>query len=88
MPSKSDVHSLASDVPPASSTVENSININSPKTTIQNVTIYDIGGRTVYEVNSTEALNVQIDASTLEAAMYFVKVSTTEGFIIKQIIKQ
>jgi uncharacterized Ntn-hydrolase superfamily protein len=68
--------------------VKNSININSPKITIENVTVYDMGGRVIYEVNPLEALNVQIDTFNLEAAMYFVKISTTEGFIIKQVIKQ
>jgi uncharacterized Ntn-hydrolase superfamily protein len=67
--------------------VRNSIHINSSNTTIQNVKIHDIGGRIIYEVDSKEAQNVQIDTSALEAAMYFVKVSTINGFIIKQISK-
>jgi hypothetical protein len=67
--------------------VKSSIHINSPKTLIQNVTIYDMGGRIVSEIDSSESQYVQLDASALEAAMYFVKISTADGFIIKQVIK-
>ena len=66
----------------------NTISINSPKETIQNVTLYDINGRIVSKVASKNALNVQIDTSILEGAMYFVKITTTNGFIIRHIIKR
>jgi hypothetical protein len=66
----------------------NTISINAPKETIQNVTLYDINGRIVSKVASKNALNVQIDTSILEDAMYFVKITTTNGFIIRHVIKR
>ena len=52
---------------------------------INNVVIYDVYGRQQTTVNGQQSLS--IDLSKLNAGIYFIKINTEEGNIVKRIIK-
>ncbi len=56
---------------------------------IQEISIYDIYGRmtTVYDLQSTDIVN-SIDIADLEAGIYFVKLVTNEGEVVKRFVKK
>ncbi len=64
------------------------INIASPQLVLTGIAIYDIAGREVRRIAIEDQNDYQIDISTLETSMYFVKIQTQNGSITKQIIKQ
>jgi len=67
--------------------VQNTLNISSPGTTVTAVSIYDLRGRIVSE-NQNADLDIQIDVSTLNASIYFVRIATENGAVVKRFIKQ
>jgi hypothetical protein len=70
------------------SPTNNILNIISPRSAITSIKIYDVAGRvTGYKTFSSKE-NYQVDLSTLEAALYFVKITTENGTITKRVVKQ
>lgn len=67
--------------------IQDVLHIDSPRTTIQQVRIYDIRGRVVSDT-TMNSQNSQIDVSALKAAVYFVEISTESGTTVKRIIKR
>ncbi|MEH6765256.1 MAG: M4 family metallopeptidase [Aequorivita antarctica] len=63
------------------------VTIVSPKTTINSVEVFDIRGRRLMAVDYNNA-QYSIDLSSLQSATYFVKINTTEGSLIKRVVKQ
>lgn len=63
------------------------LNVVSPETIVKKITIYDLRGSVISELD-LNTQNYQIDISNLAAAMYFVEISTEEGAIVKKIMKQ
>jgi hypothetical protein len=79
--------------------LENSINIHPNPTTgeltidngqltIENIEIFDIYGRKLSSLTSHPAPRTSLNISHLPAGMYFVKISTDEGMVVKKVIKQ
>lgn len=66
---------------------ENIINIVSPSSLIDSVDIYDLRGRTVNRKMFSSEEDYYLDLSGLESAVYFVKISTSNGTITKRIVK-
>lgn len=64
------------------------LNIVSPEAKIISIEIYDVSGRTLKNMDLSTSTHYEIDFSTLQSAVYFVKISTDMGLITKQIIKQ
>ncbi len=64
------------------------LNIIASQNPINNVTVFDVQGRIIREIKVNQLANYQIDLSTLQNAIYFVKVDTANGTITKKIIKQ
>ncbi|MBR0324108.1 MAG: T9SS type A sorting domain-containing protein [Bacteroidales bacterium] len=56
-------------------------------TEIEEVVVYDIYGRHQVTETASHQGNLAIDVSNLKAGIYFVKINTEEGNIVKQIIK-
>src|SRR5690606_23822341 len=66
--------------------VKDVLNIsNSNGAEINSLTIVDINGRTVKQINSNIS---QINISDLNAGVYFVNINSTEGNLTKKIVKQ
>lgn len=63
------------------------INIVSPKAAIENVTVYDMMGRTVLEQAGANQNHVQIDLSSVNSALYFVEINTAQGVITQRVVK-
>ena len=55
---------------------------------IEDVVVYDVFGRQQDSKTTRQQDNVTIDVSKLDAGVYFVKMRTTEGEIVKRIIKR
>ena len=66
----------------------NLLNIASPEAKISTLEIYDISGRKLMNLDLSANTHYQVDVSTLQSAVYFVKISTDMGSVTKQIIKQ
>jgi hypothetical protein len=59
------------------------------ETEVEEVVVYDVYGRVQNLRNSeTQKLRNSIDLSDLKAGIYFVKINTNEGNIVKRFIKQ
>lgn len=67
---------------------EGIITISSPHTVIHDVEVYDIRGRRVVEVLSSEDNQYTLNLASLETTIYFVKVHTEAGTTTKKIIKK
>ncbi len=65
----------------------NVLNIASPRTDINKVEVYDVRGRMVSSSEYNFSKTVQFDLSQLDAAMYFVTISTESGSITKKVVK-
>jgi hypothetical protein len=53
-----------------------------------NIEIYDIYGRVQnLRISESQNLRISIDVANLKSGIYFVKVNTDEGNIVKRIIK-
>ena len=63
------------------------ITINSPKTEVNSVTVFDIRGRKLLEKQFTDN-EYRLNISALQSATYFLKIATSEGTFTKRIIKQ
>ncbi|MBO5958410.1 MAG: T9SS type A sorting domain-containing protein [Bacteroidales bacterium] len=55
---------------------------------IEDVVVYDVFGRQQDNRTTRQQDNVTIDVSKLDAGVYFVKMRTTEGEIVKRIVKR
>ena len=64
------------------------INIVSPQSAIQQVTVYDMMGRVVLQLDGANQNNVQLDLSSVNSALYFVEISTENATMTKRIIKK
>ncbi|MDC7999667.1 T9SS type A sorting domain-containing protein [Aequorivita todarodis] len=64
------------------------LNIISPEAKVSTLEIFDVSGRSLKRVDLSSNTYYQIDLSSLQSAVYFVKISTDMGAITKQIIKQ
>ena len=64
------------------------LNVVSPQAEIEQVTVYDMMGRVVLEVTASNERNVQLDLSSMNSALYFIEISTTQGVITKRVIKK
>ncbi|RFN59839.1 S8 family serine peptidase [Marixanthomonas ophiurae] len=64
------------------------INVISPKATIQSIIMTDIRGRKVMIEQASNQNEIQVGVSSLDSAVYFMTVSTTEGTITKRVVKK
>ena len=65
------------------------VNIISPSLAIDQITIFDIHGRTVKQFSSHGIQDrYQFDLSALTSAIYFVQISTPKGVLIRRISKK
>lgn len=64
------------------------LNVLSPEAKISTLEIFDISGRRLQSLDLSASSHYQVDVSTLQSAVYFVKINTDMGSITKQIIKQ
>ena len=67
---------------------EGIITISSPHTVIHSVEVYDISGRSVVEILSSEDNQYTLNLASLGTTIYFVKVNTEAGTTTKKIIKK
>ncbi len=62
--------------------------INAPQLEITNVTITDVQGRVIHQIQGNSSSLLSLDMSNLKAAVYFVTIKTTQGSLVKQFIKK
>lgn len=68
--------------------IQDILTIDSPRTAIQQVKIYDIKGSLVSQ-KTINSQNIQLNVSTLKSAVYFVEISTESGATtVKRIVKR
>ncbi len=67
---------------------QNILNVVSPHSDITGVMVYDVRGRKITNVEIDHQGAYQIDMTSFESAMYFVKIITENGSVIKRIIKE
>ncbi|MGV6828624.1 MAG: M36 family metallopeptidase [Flavobacteriales bacterium] len=63
------------------------LNIYSPNVVMDKIEIIDLQGRVIYS-EIIETTNIEINLNNLDAAMYFIKINTSKGNLMKQIIKK
>ncbi len=66
----------------------NLLNIVSPEAKVSALEIFDVSGRRLMNIDLSTNTHYQVDVTTLQSAVYFVKISTDMGSVTKQIIKQ
>ncbi len=64
------------------------ININSPKSSIKEVTVTDIQGRIISTIKAYDKNNLVVDVSHLNTAVYFITIKTELGIKVEQMIKK
>ena len=64
-----------------------SLTVISPSVIIDTIEIIDIQGRMIYSEN-LNTKNATLDITSLDAAMYFIKIYTPQGNSIKRIVKK
>ncbi|MEL6812915.1 MAG: T9SS type A sorting domain-containing protein, partial [Bacteroidota bacterium] len=64
------------------------LNIVSPQEPITRIEVYDVRGRKVRAIDYNRLKAVQIDISTLDNSMYFLKINTLRENITKRVIKK
>jgi hypothetical protein len=56
---------------------------------VKNIEVFDINGRKLYPHSTFNSqLSTQIDVSHLSAGIYFVKISTENGDVVKKVVKE
>ena len=68
--------------------VKDGIHITSVNIPIERVTVYDIQGRQIQTIGNINRNTHKIDMTSLASAVYFVKIFTAQGAILKQVIKE
>lgn len=66
------------------------VEIKSKNAQIQNIEIYDIYGKKLNNITTNKAKQsnkLKLDISSLQKGIYFIKIQTTQGNIVKKIIK-
>jgi PKD repeat protein len=61
---------------------------NNAKDVINNISIFDISGREIYQETIKKEENIQIDVSSYKQGVYFIKILLDNNLIVKQIIVQ
>ena len=64
------------------------ITIVSPQTIVTSAKVFDIRGRIISEVDFSNQGSYQIDLSAMEAAIYFIDITTESGTVNKRVIKK
>jgi len=67
---------------------EGTLNILSPAQPINSIQVYDMRGRILKSVQVSSQGNYTIDISELEAAVYFITITTDSGSVTKRILKK
>ena len=64
------------------------LRINSGGIMIQNLEFIDVQGRVVYSEEQNSSNSFSIDISSMQSALYFVKLYTSEGVALRRILKK
>ncbi|NHN26818.1 T9SS type A sorting domain-containing protein [Flavobacterium jejuense] len=67
--------------------VNNIISINSDNLIFDSVSLTDINGRIIKEMDTNSVMNYSFNVSDLNSGIYFLKIKTSEGVLDKKIIK-
>ena len=64
------------------------LTIQSPLSVIRSVSVKDVQGRTITQMDVIEGLSYTIDISEMSSAVYFIGIETEAGTITKRVIKK
>ena len=64
------------------------LTVNSPTADIHQIEVIDVQGRVVSLKQYNNSNQYLVDLSSLGTAMYFVKIYTSEGTLIKRVIRK
>ncbi|WP_460189750.1 T9SS type A sorting domain-containing protein [Urechidicola sp. KH5] len=81
---------LSSGVSVSSNPFESILTVkNSYQTEIENITVFDLAGRTVQylKINDIQE-EINVDLSTLDTAIYMVNIRLQNGSVVKRVIKR
>jgi len=67
---------------------KNLLTVISPVSKVNNVVIHDIAGRTVAVYDFTNKLDVTMDLTSFNSAVYFVEINTEDGSITKRVVRE
>ncbi|RMA58814.1 family 10 glycosylhydrolase [Ulvibacter antarcticus] len=67
---------------------ENIVNIVSPNNVVDSIEVYDLSGRMISRTKFSSEKDYQLDMSSFESAIYFLKINTYDGAVTKRIIKK
>ena len=66
--------------------VDNILSIQS-KNALQSISIFDVNGRQLKSVSSnSNKRNIEINTSSLSEGIYFIKIKTEQGFLVKKLL--
>ncbi len=67
---------------------KNIVNItNTENIEVERITVFDVNGKLIYTKMYTNESTIQLDVSTLAAGTYLLHIDTTEGMVIKKLVK-
>ncbi|MFT3796319.1 T9SS type A sorting domain-containing protein [Flavobacterium sp.] len=65
----------------------NVINVSNPNASITKITLTDLNGRTVKQINYDKVAEIQINISDLASGMYMMNIQSTDGESVKKFLK-
>jgi hypothetical protein len=65
----------------------NGFTVVSPKSILKSIEVFDVLGRKVI-LTKSNALTQRVDITSLKSAAYLVKITTQDGIVVKQLVKQ
>jgi hypothetical protein len=64
------------------------LRVNSPNADVHQIEVIDVQGRIISLKQYNNSNQHLVDLSSLQSAMYFVRIHTSEGSLIKRVIKE
>jgi len=62
--------------------------ITSTNFELKNISVYDVTGKQVLQQVATDTTTITVDLQSIQPALYFVNITTTNGTVLKKLVKR
>ena len=64
------------------------ITVTSTNFELKNISVYDVTGKQVLQQVATDTTTMTVDLQSIQPALYFVNITTTNGTVLKKLVKR
>ncbi|MAM28234.1 MAG: hypothetical protein CMC13_04360 [Flavobacteriaceae bacterium] len=64
------------------------ITVTSTNFELKNISVYDVTGKQVLQQVATDTTTITVDLQSIQPALYFVNITTTNGTVLKKLVKR